>query len=623
MKTMKKIISFVLCIAMIFCLCSCGKKDEKVPQKNEPQQERDTIRFTEEAPSVSKSETVFVSIDNSGKVQGTTVTDWIHTDKTEVRVTDVSDLQDITNVKTSQLPAKEGDNLVWNMDSTDVYYSGTTNKEAPVSLDISYYLDGKKMTAKEIAGKAGHAEIKIKVENNCFKTVKVNGKDKKIYLPVLVAGGTILQENEFSNINVESGFSLGDGTKQIAAAACAPGMCESLGLKQEELNELIGIKLSDTFVISADTTSFETTDFYFAAIPFCSLDVQLIAPKSASGLVENLGEIKKIFSSLENIDISSIIELLSGANGSTEEIISSVNSAIELYSKNEALLSLSSKYFTEDNIKTLSSAAKLLDDKDFVKGLSILSKSDIGSVAADLPDVAKSLESLTPILQTDAFKKALEILSSPVMIKFFEQLPEIAKSLSAIQNLIGNEKFLNALNALSDPSVSAVFQKMPELMKSFEGLEPLFGSIQKDLSDPQVQKCIDNLPETIDTINKLINTVNKHSGMINKLIDFASDKNVKDLIETLKASDIDTAELEKKLEGIVKSADVVAANAKEWIAFGKSYGVFTASTDNQKTNVVFVYNTPPIEKIAEHKKDVVEEKEHWYDRVINLFRKDK
>ncbi|MCQ2480430.1 MAG: hypothetical protein MJ120_07285, partial [Clostridia bacterium] len=433
MKMMKKIISFVLCFVMIFCLCSCGKKDEKIPQKNESKQETDTVRFTEEAPSVSKSETVFVSIDNSGKVQGTTVTDWIHTDKTEVRVTDVSDLQDITNVKTSQLPAKEGDNLVWNMDSTDVYYSGTTEKEAPVSLDISYYLDGKKMTAKEIAGKSGHAEVKIKVTNNCFKKVTVNGKSKKIYLPVLVAGGTILQENEFSNIKVDSGFSLGDGTKQIAAAACAPGMCESLGLKQEELNDLIGIKLSDTFVISADTTSFETTDFYFAAIPFCSLDVQLIAPESASGLVENLGEIKKIFSSLEKIDISSIIELLSGANGSTAEIISAVNSAISLYDENEALLSLGSKYFTEDNIKTLTSAAKLLDDKDFVKGLSILSKSDIGSVAASLPDVAKSLESLTPILQTDAFKKALELLSSPVMIKFFEQLPELAKSLSAIQ----------------------------------------------------------------------------------------------------------------------------------------------------------------------------------------------
>lgn len=622
MKTYKRITALMLCCVMVFSLCSCGKNEDENSAQESPAQTQDTVRYTEEAKNVTKTETVYVTIDNSGKVTNTSVTDWIHTDSAKVRVTDVSDLSDITNVKTDLLPAKEGDNLVWNMDSTDVYYSGTTTKEAPVSFDISYFLDGKEMTAAAIAGKSGHAEIKIKVKNNCFKEVEINGKKQKIYLPVLVAGGTILQENEFSSIKVESGFSIGDGTKQITAVAGAPGLCESLGISQKDMNELIGIEFSDTFVISADTTCFETTDFYFAVIPFCSLNVELLLPDSVSGLTEDLGQIKNIFSHLEKIDISSIIGLLSGDIGSTTELVDAVNSALELYDKNEAILKLGSKYFTEENMKTLSSTAELLSDEDFVKGLTVLGKSDIGSVAESLPEVAKGLENLAPVLQSDVFTKALEVLSSPVMVKFFEQLPELAKSLSAIQDLVGNEDFVNAINTLSDPSVAVVFEKMPELMESFEALSPMLGDLQTDLSDPEVQKSINNLPETMKSISNLINVVDKNSDVINKLISFASDENVKEIIKILQDSNIDTAKLEEKLNKIVDNAGAVAENAKEWIKFGNEYGLFTKSTENQETNVVFIYNTPPIEKPAEKKEAPVEEEKHWYTGIVNLFKRE-
>lgn len=621
MKTLKRIIALLMCAVMVFGLCSCGKKEDKNPPKKEPEQTQDTVRFEKEADKVTKSETVYISLDNSGAPLGTTVTDWIHTDSAEVRVTDVSDLKDIVNIKSNLQPAKENGKLVWNMDSTDVYYSGTTDKKAPVSFSISYFLDGKEMTAEKIAGKSGHVEIKIKMKNNCSKEVTVDGKKKKIYLPVLAAGGTILQETAFSSIKVESGFAIGDGTKQITAVAGAPGLCESLGITQDELNDIIGIDLSDEFVISADTTCFETTDFYFAVIPFCSLNVEMIAPESVSGLVDNLGQIKKIFSCLENIDISSIIELLSGGAGSTTEIVDSINSALELYSKNEALLKLGSKYFTENNMKSLSSVTDLLGDKDFVKGLSVLSKADLGGVVSSLPEVAGGLEKLAPILKSEAFKNALEILSSPVMVKFFEQLPEIAKSLSAIQKLVGNDDFINAINTLSDPSVAVVFEKMPELMTSFKSLEPLLGDMQKDLNDPDVQKSIKNLPETMASISKLIKVVDSHSSVINNLISFATDENVEELVEILRQSDIDTDKLEKKLSTLVNNAGTVAANAQEWIAFGNEYGVFTKSTENQQTNVLFVYNTPPVEKHSEAKKAEVKEEEHWYTRIINLFKK--
>ena len=46
---------------------------------------------------VSKAETVYINIDNSGAVENISVTDWLHTDKGEVCVSDTSDLENIEN----------------------------------------------------------------------------------------------------------------------------------------------------------------------------------------------------------------------------------------------------------------------------------------------------------------------------------------------------------------------------------------------------------------------------------------------------------------------------------------------------------------------------------------------
>lgn len=625
MSNIKRAFVLALCAVMILTTCACGKKEDTQTQTDinataaaAPVQKR----YTDVASAVSKAETVYVSIDNSGKENGITVTDWIHTDKAQVRVEDKSDLENIKNVKTNAEPVKENGQLVWNMDTTDLYYSGTVNKELPVSIDIKYTLDGKEMTAQEIAGKSGHAEIIISFKNNCYTECTVNGKKQRVYLPLLAAGGTILSESTFSGISVENGLSLGDGTKQVAAVAGAPGLCESLGISADEINEAVGLKLSDTFVISADTTCFELTNLYFAVIPFCSLDLDLIVPDSVSGLAKNLDEIKKVFASLEKIDINDIMNILSGNVGSVSELTDTVNEALALYDKNQALLKLGSKYCTDDNLKALESLADVMNDKEFVKGLSVLSSSDLDKLAASLPDVAKSLEKIEPLLKDETLSKALEILSSSVMVKFFKQLPALSESLASVQKLVGNQDFMNAVKTLSDPSVAAVMQKLPGLMDSFEALSPLLGDLQADLSDPEVQKSIENLPETMKSLNKLLSTVEKNSDVIKKLVDFASDEDVKQLIDILSESDIDIKQLSSKLSSVIDNADEVAAYAECWINFGKDYGLFTQRLDNQKTSVIFIYNTPAIEKPAVKETQTVTEETHWYDRILDLFKKE-
>mgnify|MGYP006883761751 CR=1 FL=1 len=45
--------------------------------------------------------------------------------------------------------------MTWQADGADIYYQGKTDSEAPVSLKVTYYLDGNEIAPKDLAGKSG------------------------------------------------------------------------------------------------------------------------------------------------------------------------------------------------------------------------------------------------------------------------------------------------------------------------------------------------------------------------------------------------------------------------------------------------------------------------------------
>lgn len=213
------------------------------------------VYYTDTPGSVKKSETVYVNMDNGGKVKDITVTDWLHTDKGQVKVSDTSSLKNITNVKSNIKPVSENGGITWHMDTTDLYYSGKSNKELPVKIDIKYFLDGKEMSAKKISGKSGKVEIKISVENNLYKTEKINGKNVKIYNPIAVVGGMVLPEGQFRNMTLTNGKLIGDGTKQIALVVSMPGINETLGLDKLNIEDL---NFATEFTLSAYVENFRS-----------------------------------------------------------------------------------------------------------------------------------------------------------------------------------------------------------------------------------------------------------------------------------------------------------------------------------------------------------------------------
>ena len=192
---------------------------------------------------VDKEETVYLISNASGEVQDTIVDEWLKNPEGKDELADVSRLSDIENVKGDETFSQEGTKLTWQAGGSDIYYQGHTSEVAPVSVKATYYLDGKEIAPEDIAGKKGHVKIRYEYQNTA--------KKGDIYTPFIMATGMTLGMEDFVNVTAENAKVISDGSRYIVVGYGMPGLTESLGLDEED------IQLPDYFEVEADAVDFK------------------------------------------------------------------------------------------------------------------------------------------------------------------------------------------------------------------------------------------------------------------------------------------------------------------------------------------------------------------------------
>lgn len=215
------------------------------------------------AQSITKDETVYVNLNHNGEVEDITVSDWLYSDQTDVEIHDKSVLTDIKNVKGEEKPNIKGDLLTWKTDKGEIYYQGKAKKDLPLSVEISYSLDGKKIDPELLAGKSGEFEMIINIKNNESHDVMINGKLKKLYTPFAVVTIINFPSDKCRNIKVNTGKVLNDGNKTIITYATIPGLKDSLEIDSEDFDDVI--ELPKTLEIKANVEDFEIGDILITA----------------------------------------------------------------------------------------------------------------------------------------------------------------------------------------------------------------------------------------------------------------------------------------------------------------------------------------------------------------------
>lgn len=261
-KIAKKIVAGSMAVMMAAGLAGTYEYHNNVMQVQAAEQkDKDTQELKETAENVladhatdsedtgfSKEESVYVKVDASGNVKKTTVSEWLKNPE-KGTVSDTSELKDIKNVKGDEtFETGSNNNVSWKSEGNDIYYQGTIDKELPVDVKVSYKLDGKSISPKDLKGKSGKVEIQFSYDNKSKQTVNVNGEDVEMYTPFTMVSAMMLSSDEYSNVSVENGKLISDGDKKIVVGVAFPGLANDLNLK--DLN--MDIDIPETVTITAD-----------------------------------------------------------------------------------------------------------------------------------------------------------------------------------------------------------------------------------------------------------------------------------------------------------------------------------------------------------------------------------
>ncbi len=529
----------ILLAAALLLLSGCTAK----PSENGGSEESDTPEtiYQTLAASVRKTETVYVMTDCYGNPTLTTVSDWLHTDTPETYIKDKSDLTSIENVKGDFEPVFKNGHVFWNMPTTDLYYKGTSDKPLPVTFSVKYFLNDTEIAPETLVGQTGKIKIQVQMTNNYYTTKTIDGEEVKLYNPVVAVGGMILPESQFQSIEAENGLVVGDGAKEFVLMAGLPGMNESLGISKIDFGGDESITFTDTFTVTAQASDFSLGNLYFAVLPVSSLG-NIEVPKSVDELKATLNQLKDLENAMKTLDPQNVLGTLMQEPGKVSELTGMITEAMTVYKSNEKLLSVLSKYMTEENVKALQN----------------ISDSESGG-----------------------------------------------SSLGQMVRL------------LTDPEVQQFLKLMPSASGDLVRLVPMLQGLSEDLKDPEVQKELENLPQTVEQISSLQKGLEENKDLINALSTLADADKMKALSGLLSAAD--GADFVSKLEDygvLADNADGLLSRMAETITFGNQFKIYSDAADGAETSVMFVYKTPSIKQTAVVEEETTVAEESWFKRVF-------
>jgi hypothetical protein len=433
------------------------------------------------AAGTNKDETVYVNLDSAGNVQETIVSDWLHSDDATQRITDKSDLKDIQNVKSDEKSIQQGDTLTWVLDTDNtgknIYYQGKTDKKTPLEISMSYTLDGKTVTASEIAGKSGKVTINLTLKNTSAQTVNVNGKDVTMYTPMTAIAVAILPSSTFKNVTVNSGKILSDGNNQFVTFLSMPGLSESLGLKDSAFTELSSLDLPETLTITADAKDFSLPSIMIGATPKLVDSDKLSTSDDIDKLVDSLKSLKDLQNDLNKVDPDKDISSLITNPDHTAAVKLLIDDVFDFYNLDTSDVTLLTKYINDN---TFSLADKVTSD---------LTKSDL-KYLFDSNVIGKTSTSLSKI----DMKKANALMNDYATLSTFDA-----------SKLNGAAKLLSDSSAASG-SLSKLLSDTSDLVTHVDANSlKVLGA----LSDPHIQH---DLISTLTDLNTLKGTVASLTG---------------------------------------------------------------------------------------------------------------
>lgn len=417
-----------------------------------------------------KEETVYVLTDANGNVNKTIVSDWLKNKDGSDKLEDKSDLKDIENVKSdADYTTGEDGAITWNAKGEDIYYQGTTDKQLPVDVKVTYLLDGKEMSPSEIAGKSGKVTIKFEYTNNQKKEITVNGKKTEMYVPFTMISGMILDGNKFRNVEVNSGKVISDGNRLVVVGLGFPGMNSNLALS--DITGDSKTEFPETVEVTADVEDFSLA----LTLTMGSADLISAVDVDSVTAVDDLKDVvKKLVESTDALQTGS----------------SKLNEGLKTLKNSFGTYSTGIKTY----VNTVNSNIGLLNEKvpAFVDGTKQISDG-VGQIVGAMEGDNGAVSGANQLAQGSA--------------ELSNGLNDLANSVGTVGNT-DNNTVTGAVNNIATGS-STLFSYVDKILAGFDDQNGSYGLTNGSKAVSDGSKAVaDGVNELVSQLNAMIQTIN-------------------------------------------------------------------------------------------------------------------
>lgn len=594
------------------------------------------LAYTTPVLAFTKDETVYSKTDANGNAYSTIVSDHITNENQDKMINDISDLLNIKNVNGNEEFSQDGNNLVWNADGSDIYYQGESQKDLPIECNIKYELDGKEITAQELAGKSGKVKITIEYKNKDAHTVNINGRNETLYTPFVVVCGTILDNEHHRNIEITNGKVIDDGSKTTVLGISLPGMQESLNIKKDKLD------IPDTIEIIMDSTDFELSNI-----------VTYVTPK----IIEE--DDLDIFNKLDGI--YSQVNTLQSSSKQIEDGANNLKTGVDTYKEksqefNSAMTQIAQGTGTinsnynkiDEGINTLNAGSKNLKNgaEQLNSGINQLSSSvsnlpqgiealyqGSANLNAGITGVASGVNTLKENLTKTTTTSITELTKNNAVLQktieaLGEEQPELVATLKAQK--AENEQIIKALTPTEETNA-----KMQSLSNGLNAVTAGSQSLKENLGN--LNTAVGQLPEAINKITAGSNALEEGTKTLQTGASNLNNgsKALKNGINSLDTNTQKLAEANNQLtegtttisdgvttltegiakfnrEGIDKICNYINGDLKDITnrleklqELSQEYNNFTMLNNGDKGNVKFIMIMDSIKKEEENKQEII------------------
>lgn len=438
-----------------------------------------------------KKETIYTNLQVNGSVSHVNVVN--HLSQLESgKVDDETRLKEILNINGKEKFTLKDGNLIWDAKGDDIFYKGEGSKELPISTNISYFLNGKQMDAKDMIGKKGKVKIVYSFTNLEKHNMYISGKNKTLYTPFVVTLGTILENNKNNSISITNGKIVNTGTKSMLIAIASPGLYESTSYDT--------FQNMDTITIEYETKAFKLGNVYLVATPKLLEENDFSIFHKMDSLYDKMDilqdSMNEIHAGVQRL-VDGSFQIYMGA----EEINQNLGKVSSVMNDLQAG-SISLNNGLKEVISALQNVQGAIYNQNIagsIQGLTALKAENEKAISRILTQSSQSFESLTSLYTANNLKEYTGTDASLLAIKSsYEMIFLLMQNNSAISNTI------SSMSSLS----SQIEVLLSTLNDSFYKLENGSSSLSNGISQLKI-----GVNQLYDGSNALVNgTRDLHNG---------------------------------------------------------------------------------------------------------------